>query len=143
MNRFPRSSGILCHVTSLPGRWGIGDMGDGAHRFIEWLEQAGQTLWQVLPLGPPGFGESPYQCYSAFAGNPLLISPQRLAEEGWLARKDLEDGPEFSATKVEFDKVRPYREMLLNRAYETFRKIATPQQRAELDAFRKQSAWWL
>lgn len=143
MNRFPRCSGILCHVTSLPGRCGVGDLGDGAYRFVDWLEQAGQTLWQVLPLGPPGFGESPYQCYSAFAGNPLLISPQKLAEEGWLAHKEVEEAPEFSTTKVDFDKVRPYREMLLNKAYEKFRKIATPQQKNDLAAFRKEAAWWL
>src|SRR5438045_387797 len=66
LNRFPRSSGILCHVTSLPVRWGIGDLGSAAYRFVDWLTRAGQGLWQVLPLGPPGYGESPYQCFSAF-----------------------------------------------------------------------------
>ena len=71
--RFPRSSGVLLHPTSLPGAYGVGDLGPHARRFVDFLEDAGQSLWQVLPLNPPGYGESPYQCYSAIAGNPLLI----------------------------------------------------------------------
>jgi 4-alpha-glucanotransferase len=70
---FPRASGVLLHPTSLPGRFGIGDLGGGAFQFIDALAAAGQRVWQVLPLGPTGFGDSPYQCFSAFAGNPLLI----------------------------------------------------------------------
>jgi 4-alpha-glucanotransferase len=75
---FPRSSGILLHPISLPGRSGIGDLGFEAYRFVDFLKDAGQRLWQVLPLGPTGYGDSPYQCFSAFAGNPLLISLERL-----------------------------------------------------------------
>ena len=81
---FPRSSGILCHPTSFPSRYGIGDLGKGAYDFLEWLAAAKQQLWQVLPLGPTGYGDSPYQCFSAFAGNPLLISPEGLAWSGLL-----------------------------------------------------------
>ena len=76
--RFPRGSGVLLHPTSFPSRFGIGDLGDGAHRFVDWVAQSGQSLWQVMPLGPTGYGDSPYQCFSAFAGNPLLISPEQL-----------------------------------------------------------------
>src|SRR5215472_9989963 len=89
MPMHPRSAGVLCHLTSLPGESGIGDLGAPAWRFADWLRQAGQGLWQMLPLGPPGFGESPYQSFSAFAGNPLLVSLDRLAEEGWLSRLDV------------------------------------------------------
>src|SRR5258708_30519826 len=81
---FPRSSGVLLHPTSLPGRFGIGDLGPSAFEFIDLLASAGQRLWQVLPLGPTGYGDSPYQCFSAFAGNPLLISLERLIEDGLL-----------------------------------------------------------
>ena len=75
---FPRASGILLHPTSLPGPFGIGDLGPAAYEFADFLVKAGQSLWQVLPLGPTGYGDSPYACYSAFAGNTLLISPEQL-----------------------------------------------------------------
>src|SRR5205823_763574 len=84
-----RSSGGLRHVTCLPGRGGIGDLGTAAHAFVDWLGRAGQTWWQILPLGPPGAGNSPYQCYSAFAGNPALISPELLYREGLIGREML------------------------------------------------------
>ena len=89
---FPRASGILLHPTSLPGSHGIGDLGEGAYRFADFLVAAGQSLWQVLPLGPTGYGDSPYACYSAFAGNSLLISPQQLLADGLLAKSDLAFG---------------------------------------------------
>jgi len=85
---FPRASGILLHPTSLPSRFGIGDLGDEAYRFADFLIAGGQSLWQVLPLGPTGYGDSPYACYSAFAGNTLLISPERLVEEGYLKLRE-------------------------------------------------------
>src|SRR5215475_10279692 len=88
-----RVSGILFHPTSLPGRYGIGDLGPEAFRFADWLAAAGQRIWQVLPLGPVGYGESPYQLFSAFAGNPLLISPDLLAEQGWIESTDLTSAP--------------------------------------------------
>ena len=88
--RFPRGSGILLHPTSLPGRFGIGDLGDAAYRFVDFLAQAGQSYWQVLPLSPTGYADSPYQTLSAFAGNPMLISPEKLVEAGHLSAADLE-----------------------------------------------------
>ncbi len=84
--RFERAAGILLHPTSLPGRFGIGDLGTEAYHFINFLESAGQTLWQVFPLGPTGYGDSPYQCFSAFAGNPNLISPEKLKDQGTAQR---------------------------------------------------------
>src|SRR5277367_5213937 len=83
---FPRASGILLHPTSLPSRGGIGDFGPSAYAFADFLASAGQGLWQVLPFGPLGYGNSPYSATSAFAGNPLLISLERLAERGWFGR---------------------------------------------------------
>src|SRR5262249_35683755 len=86
---FPRASGILLHPTSLPGRFGIGDLGPAAHRFADFLVASGQSLWQVLPLGPTGYGDSPYACYSAFAGNTLLISPEKLLDQDLLNQEEL------------------------------------------------------
>ena len=87
--RFPRSSGILLHPTALPGPFACGDLGPAAGAFVDFLADAGQMLWQVLPLGPTGFGDSPYQSFSAFAGNPLLVSPERLALDGLLTGDEL------------------------------------------------------
>ena len=94
---FPRSSGILLHPTSLPGPFGIGDFGPAAYEFADFLASAGQSIWQMLPLGPTGYGDSPYQCFSAFAGNPMLISLPALVDQGLLAFKDVDDLPNFSA----------------------------------------------
>ena len=93
--RFPRASGILLHPTSLPGRYGVGDLGPQAYRFLDFLQLTGQSIWQVLPLGPTGYGDSPYQCFSAFAGNHLLISPDVLVEQGHLSPADVEHVPAF------------------------------------------------
>src|ERR1700719_5090568 len=97
-----RSSGVLLHPTSLPGPYGVGDLGPEALRFADFLSAAGQTLWQVLPLGPTGFGDSPYQCFSALAGNPMLISPKRLEEQGWLDVAALRDVPQFPEDETDF-----------------------------------------
>ena len=94
---FPRSSGILLHPTSLPGPFGIGDFGPAAYEFADFAADPGQSIWQMLPLGPTGYGDSPYQCPSAFAGNPMLISLVRLVDEGLLAFNDVDDLPDFSA----------------------------------------------
>src|SRR4051795_9171526 len=83
--RLPRASGILLHPTSLPGRFGVGDLGPSALEFLDFLAETGQRWWQILPIGPTGYGNSPYQSYSSFAGNPLLISPEAMAEAGWLS----------------------------------------------------------
>src|ERR1700689_4878390 len=107
--QFPRSSGILLHPTSLPGRYGIGELGAESRRFVDFLAAAGQTLWQVLPLGPPGFGDLPYQCFSAWAGNPLLISLEWLVEKGWLDASALANAPEFPETQVDFERLIPWK----------------------------------
>src|ERR1700729_4271473 len=97
----PRSSGILLHPTSLPGPSGIGDFGSEARRFVDYLASAGQSVWQVLPLGPTGFGDSPYQCFSALAGNPLLIDLEGLS-------RSVLTVPDFSRDRVDFERVIPW-----------------------------------
>src|SRR6476469_1996010 len=102
---FERASGILLHPTSFPGPYGIGDLGGEAYRFVDFLQQTGQTLWQILPLTPTGFGDSPYAAFSAFAGNPFLISPDILLGQGLLEPQDLENIPAFSNQAVEYGPV--------------------------------------
>src|SRR5258705_10958760 len=120
---FSRASGILLHPTSLPGPFGIGDLGDEAYRFADFLAASGQSLWQVLPLGPTGYGDSPYQCFSAFAGNPLLISPQRLVQTGLLSDDDLSGAPRFSRRRVDFGPVIEYKKALLEKAFANFKRL--------------------
>src|SRR6202171_4118598 len=108
-----RAAGILLHPTSLPGPYGIGDLGPGAHAWVEALARARQTWWQVLPLGPTGYGDSPYQCFSAFAGNPLLISLEKLVEHDLLNRTDLEITERFPENRVDFGHVIPLKFSLL------------------------------
>ena len=128
-----RTSGILLHPTSLPGPFGIGDLGPSAHRFVDFLTQAGQGLWQVLPLGPTGYRDSPYQCTSAYAGNPLLISPESLLAAGWIDPADLEH-PDFPDAAVDFGPVHAWKGALLDRAYQGFLTRADQDQR---DAFAR------
>jgi 4-alpha-glucanotransferase len=132
-----RASGILLHLTSLPGRFGIGDLGEESYRFADFLHQAKQKLWHVLPLGPTGPQNSPYQCRSAFAGNALLISPDKLAEEGYLDKRDLVQVPGFSSTRVDFRTVGFYKFRLFRRAFESFAET-----KAYLE-FAKRNATWL
>jgi len=143
MSLFGRTAGVLCHVTSLPGAGGSGDLGETAFRFVDWLAQTGQGIWQVLPLGPPGFGDSPYQGLSAFAGNPLLVGLDRLVAEGWLTKKQLRNTSPFNATAVDFGAVRPYRVSLLAEAFERFNKKAPSEQRDEFEKFRTEQGHWL
>src|SRR5579864_2037762 len=103
--KFPRSSGILLHPTCLPGRFGIGDLGPESYKFADLLSDAGQHIWQVLPLAPTGYGESPYQSLSSFAGNPLLISLEKLVERGYLSPEDVGDPPDFPEDAVDFTQV--------------------------------------
>lgn len=133
----------MLHPTSLPGRLGIGDLGDAAFAFVDWLAQAGQSYWQVLPLSPTGYGDSPYQGLSAFAGNPLLISPDKLVQEGYLAANDLADAPAFPEDRVDFGWVIPWKLDLLNRAYGNFAARATGGQRDAFGAFCEAHASWL
>ena len=100
--KFERASGILLHPTSLPGPYGIGDLGPAAFRWIDWLADTGCKLWQVLPLGPTGYGDSPYQCFSAFAGNPYLISPEYLLQGDLLTPNDLVEKQDFDTRRVDF-----------------------------------------
>ncbi|WP_392535876.1 4-alpha-glucanotransferase [Nostoc sp. C117] len=140
---FPRSSGILLHPTSFPSRFGIGDLGLEAYRFIDFLKESHQQYWQVLPLGPTGYGNSPYMCYSAMAGNPLLISPEKLLEEGLLVEEDFANLPGFPLEKVDFDQVVPIKIGLLKKACEKFRANATPIQQKEFAGFCDSKAYWL
>lgn len=124
MSIFPRSSGVLLHPTSLPGRYGIGDLGDYAYRFVDILQASGQSLWQMLPLGPTSYGDSPYQCLSAFAGNPNLISLDKLAQLGWLGQSDLSSSPRFPENTVDYGPVIEFHDKMLTLAYHTFKKVA-------------------
>jgi 4-alpha-glucanotransferase len=118
--RPPRASGIILHPTSLPGPFGIGDIGPGAHRFLRFLSQAGQSLWQVLPVGPTGFGDSPYACFSSFAGNPLLLSPEALADWGLLTAEELHAAPDFPADAVDYGAVIAWKMPVLRTAAARF-----------------------
>ena len=114
-----RTSGIVLHPTCLPGPYGVGDLGPAAHGFVDFLVASGQGLWQMLPLGPTGYGDSPYQCLSAFAGNPLLISPDLLVEDGWLDAAEIQV-PEFPSDRVAYGPARSWKTDLLARAYDGF-----------------------
>ena len=122
---YKRSAGILLHPTSLPGRYGIGDLGNEAYHFVDFLVSAGQTIWQVLPMGPTGYGDSPYQCFSAFAGNPLLISPDYLKEEGYLSEDDLNSFPDYDPHRVDFGSIIPKKYDLLKKAFENAQNKGT------------------
>jgi len=153
---FKRSSGILLHPTSLPGPYGIGDIGPEALRWIDFLAGAGCGLWQVLPLGPTGYGDSPYQCFSAFAGNPYLISPESLQQDGLLTEQDLQDRPPLSEAQgdetgygsVDYGAVIGWKTDLLSRA---FRRFQTDEAKSEsiqrirdsFGEYRRQQADWL
>lgn len=119
--QFERSAGILLHPSSLPGKYGIGDLGREAYNFVNFLEAAGQKLWQVFPLGPTGYGDSPYQCFSAFAGNPLMISPEVLLGEGFLVEDDLNEIPEFDHGKIDFGELIKYKHKILKKSFDHFR----------------------
>ncbi|GAB7090835.1 4-alpha-glucanotransferase [Halorubrum luteum] len=141
--RFNRSDGVFCHVTSLPGPHGVGDLGDGAREFLAFLGDAGVDHWQVCPLGPTigAVGDSPYQSPSAFAGNPLLISLDRLVEDGLLRDADLAPTPEFSDHRVDYDAVKTYKRPLLRTAFERFEEGAGEPRRPDFEAFRDREPW--
>ncbi len=140
--RFERSAGILLHPTSLPGKFGIGDLGTEAYNFANFLVTAGQKLWQVFPLGPTGYGDSPYQCFSAFAGNPLMISPEILKDDGFLKNEDLHNVPRFDSHKIDFGRLIDYKYKLLRKAFENFKKNRTELEKA-LKAFEFENKDWL
>lgn len=142
---FPRASGILLHPTSLPGRFGIGDLGPAAYRFADFLIAGGQSLWQVLPLGPTGYGDSPYACYSAFAGNTLLISPEKLLATGLLTESELEAIPSAAAAadRVDFGRAYAIKEDLLVKAYARYQHQTDTEFRSEFESFATQNSSWL
>jgi 4-alpha-glucanotransferase len=138
-----RRAGILLHPTSLPGPFGIGDLGPAADAWIAWMAQARQTIWQILPLGPTGFGDSPYQSLSAFAGNPLLISPERLVEGGLISRADLDPMPSAASGRVEFAEVIDYKQRVLTRAFDRYRRLDRSPWRERMEAFFEAEQGWL
>jgi 4-alpha-glucanotransferase len=138
-----RASGVLLHPTSLPQGVDIGDLGPGAIEFIDWLASARQRIWQVLPLGPTGYGNSPYQCFSAFAGNPLLVSLERLIEDGLLTEHEAHRPSGARAGEVDFPAVIEHRRALWPRVLDRFEKTAPPPERDRFDRFCHDHASWL
>ncbi|GAB4386042.1 MAG: 4-alpha-glucanotransferase [Elainellaceae cyanobacterium] len=138
-----RTSGVLLHPTSFPGRFGIGDLGASAYRFIEFLAASGQQLWQVLPLGPTSFGNSPYMSYSAMAGNPLLVSLEILQGEGLLQQGDLDQVPQLPDDRVDFDQVFAIKLPLLRKASHVFEENASPERLEAFKQFCTEKAFWL
>src|ERR1043165_2933801 len=130
-NSVQRTSGVLLPPTSFPGPYAIGDLGPEAYAFVDFLVGAGQTLWQVLPLGPTGYGDSPYQCFSAFAGNTPLISPAKLVEQGLLGKQDVTDAPQFPVERVDYGPAIEYKHKLLWRAFENFKQANDATLRGE------------
>ncbi len=143
MFNLPRCSGILLHITSLPGPFGIGDLGDEAYRFVDFLVSAGQRLWQVMPLGPTGYGDSPYQALSAFAGNPLWINPARLVADHLLPAHALDNVPPFPTDRVDYGWVISWKMPLLYRSFSYFQEHANPDQHERFEAFCREQAGWL
>ena len=146
--RFPRSSGVLLHPTALPGPWGIGDLGASAYRFVDFLAAAGQRLWQILPLGPTSFGDSPYQCFSAFAGNPLLISFDLLVADGLLDQAELAravqaQGHTLHHDYVDYGPVIEFKLPLLRSSYQRLMAGVNPNYSLSFMAFCATQARWL
>lgn len=139
---FDRSGGILLHISSLPGSQGIGDLGPNAYHFVDWLQSTGCKLWQVLPLGPTGYGDSPYQCFSAFAGNPYLISLDGLVEDQLLTGADLAQMPAFDPGRVDYGGLIPWKLSLLEKAFSRL-SAAAPSLRESFEQFRAEHASWL
>ncbi len=137
-----RASGILLHPTSLPGGHGIGDLGPEAYAFVDWLAEARQQYWQVLPIGPTGYGDSPYQTFSAFAGNPLLIDLTALVEQGWLEEGALADAP-ANGTLIDYGQVVNFKVGALHLAWVGFKALAEPEDHDRFAAFCKREASWL
>lgn len=136
--RGTRAAGVLLHPTSLPGGYGIGDLGDELITFLDWAAAAGMRIWQVLPLNPPGYGNSPYNCLSSAAGNVTIVSPRRLVQEGLLPEDALADVPPFRTDHVDFDAVNAWKERLLRRSWEEFERSAPAEHRAGLERFESE-----
>lgn len=137
-----RMSGVLLHPTSLPSPYGIGDMGAGAYEFVDFLAESGQKLWQVLPLGPTGYGDSPYQLFSSFAGQPLIISPDELIKMGLLEEKDVSYIPEWG-DKADYGKALDYKTFLFRKAYDRFLLNEDEELALKYQQFIRNNAFWL
>ncbi|MCB9247351.1 MAG: 4-alpha-glucanotransferase [Ignavibacteriales bacterium] len=140
--KFERSAGILLHPTSLPGDYGIGTIGKNAFHFVDFLVECGQKLWQVFPLGPTGYGDSPYQSFSTFAGNPLLIDLELLRDEGLLSEEDLKSIPHFNNNNIDFGKLIEVKNQLLSIAFQNY-KISGKSFSEECSTFCEDNAFWL
>ena len=138
-----RTSGILLHPTSLPSPYGIGDLGKAAYDFIDFLEKAGQHLWQILPLTPTGYGNSPYSSFSAFAGQPLLISPEHLEKMGLLEEWELDTAPENNEDLVEYDKVSKWKTQIFKLAFSRFEMKEDKELKKQYRQFVKENTYWL
>ncbi len=138
-----RSSGVLAHITSFPSKFGIGDLGKGTYDFIDFLNKSNQKLWQTLPLGVTSYGDSPYQSFSTFAGNHILISLETLVTEGYLSNEDIENVPNFDKSKVEYGEVIQYKLGVLRKAHENFLNGATKEQKDAFKKFCKEEKYWL
>jgi 4-alpha-glucanotransferase len=141
--KFRRASGVILHPTSLPGPYGIGDLGSEAFDFVDFLVDTGCSLWQVLPLGPTGYADSPYQCFSAFAGNPYLVSPEVLLAEGLLSSKDIHEHPSLPDDYVDYGQVIPWKLHLLDHTYDRFMHKPDPLLVNEYEQFQNKQAGWL
>jgi len=140
---FPRSCGILLHPTSFPSRYGIGDLGREAYQLVDFLVESGQQLWQILPLGPTGYGNSPYMSFSALAGNPLLLSPDILLEKGLLTPEDIQDIPQFPLDKVDFEKVITWKMPILRQAARNFNQNTNTFKYRQFEGFCHGNSFWL
>lgn len=138
--KFDRESGILLHPTSLPSKYGIGELGNEAYSFVDFLVRSRQKLWQILPLGPVGYGESPYQCFSAFAGNTLLVSIDKLIEQKLLSKEDVGTLPDFDVRFVEFERVRKFKFDLYRKAFKKFKSEGI---NADYRRFLRDNSFWL
>ena len=134
-----RASGILLHPTSLRTEFGIGDLGPAAHEWVDFVADTGTTLWQILPLGPTGYGDSPYQCFSTFAGNPYLISPTLLLADGLVTQADLDAYPDLPTDYVDFGPVITAKLELLDAAFARFQAVGVGDLRDEYEIFRVQN----
>jgi 4-alpha-glucanotransferase len=139
-----RSAGVLLHPSSLPCPYGIGDFGSGAYKFLDFLANAEIALWEILPLGPTGYGESPYQCFSAFAGNPILISPELLVRDGLLKAEVIANLPKFTTRKVDFERVKSWKEPIFHSAFKQFLGLkAGSELQNEFNEFSERENSWL
>ncbi|MBM7854149.1 4-alpha-glucanotransferase [Desulfohalotomaculum tongense] len=137
---FARECGILLHPTSLPSKYGIGDLGEEAYSFVDFLKRSGQKLWQILPINPGGYGASPYQSPSAFAGNPVLISIDKLVSEGLLTPQDVQNIPSFDEQRVQYSRVISFKNQLLKKAFITFEN---QEKKLDYIHFLKENSYWL